>query len=214
MFTGLIEEKGRITRVSPNSSGLRLAVEAPMIAGDVKIGDSVAVNGVCLTAVVISPPTLEFDAVCETVERTILSRLRPGDPVNLERALRAGDRLGGHIVQGHVDGIGITREIRRAGSDTVFRFEAAREVMQYIVEKGSIAANGISLTVADLGPDWFTVAVIPHTLSSTTLGELTVGSAVNLETDIIGKYVYKFVSKSASSDQRLLDKLSEGGFLE
>lgn len=214
MFTGLIEEKGKVVRVSPSSGGLRLTVEAPKVSEDAKLGDSVAVNGTCLTAVEIAPPMLTFDAVRETVERSAIGRLRPGDGVNLERPLRAGDRLGGHMVQGHVDGIGVIREVRRAGTETVFRIEAPPEIMRYVVEKGSIAVDGISLTVADLGSDWFSVAVIPHTLANTTLCEETVSSAVNLETDIIGKYVYKFVSKEeVGSDQRLLDKLAEGGFL-
>ena len=213
MFTGLIEEKGKVVQVQPSSGGLRLTVEAPVVSGDVKLGDSVAVNGACLTAVEINPPMLKFDVVRETAGRSTLGNLRPGDAVNLERPLRAGDRLGGHMVLGHVDGIGTIREIRKSGGETVFRFEAPPEIMQYIVEKGSIAINGISLTIADLGPNWFTVAAIPHTLQATTLGEASVGSAVNLETDIIGKYVYKFMGKSAGSDQRLLGKLSEGGFM-
>ena len=215
MFTGLIAEKGKITRVGPGPGGLRLSVEAPTVAADVKLGDSVAVNGVCLTAVEIAPPMVTFDVVRESVERSTLGSLRPGDSVNLEPALRAGDRLGGHMVQGHVDGIGTVREIRKLGGETVFRFSAPPEIMQYIVEKGSITIDGISLTVADLGADWFSVAVIPHTLSATTLGEISMGSAVNLETDIIGKYVYKFVRGTAKqSDQRLLDKLTEGGWME
>jgi len=215
MFTGLIEEKGKVIRTEPGPGGMRLTVEARMISGDVKLGDSVSVNGACLTAVEVSPPMLKFDVVRETVERSTLGRLKPGDSVNLERPLRAGDRLGGHMVLGHVDGIGTVREIRKAAGETVLRFEAPPEIMQYIVQKGSIAVDGISLTVADLGPNWFAAAVIPHTLANTTLGEATVGSKVNLETDIIGKYVHKFVGKrSAALDEILVSKLSEGGFME
>ena len=214
MFTGLIEEKGKITQASPGAGGLRLTVDAPVVSGDIKLGDSVAVNGVCLTAVEIAPPKLTFDVVRETVERSTLKNLRSGNSVNLERPLRAGDRLGGHMVLGHVDGIGIVREIRKSGGETVFRIEASPEIMQYIVEKGSIAVDGISLTVADVGQNRFTAAVIPHTLAVTTLGDAAVGSAVNLETDIIGKYVYKYASKAGGSDQRLIKKLSESGFLE
>lgn len=214
MFTGLIQEKGKVVRVTPGTGRLMLVIEAPEISKDVKIGDSVAINGTCLTVVEMKPPMLSFDAVRETIERTTLGRLRPGDTVNLEPALRAGDRMGGHIVQGHVDGIGIVREIRKAGADTVFRFDAPSEIMQFVVEKGSITVDGISLTVANVGPDWFTVAVIPHTLASTTLADMSVGSAVNLETDIIGKYVYKFLSRAEPNpDQRLLDKLAKGGFM-
>lgn len=214
VFTGLIEEKGKVMRVATGPGGLKLTIEAPIISTDTTLGDSVAVNGVCLTAVEIAPPALTFDVVSETVSRSTLGQLRVGDAVNLERPLRVGDRLGGHMVLGHVDGIGTVTEIRKAGGETVFRFEAPREVMQYIVEKGSIAVDGISLTVADVGPSWFTVAVIPHTLSNTTLGEASLRSRVNLETDIIGKYVFKYVGKTTdSADQRLMDKLAEGGFV-
>ena len=190
-------------------------VEAAQVSQDIKVGDSVSVSGVCLTVVEASPSMLTFDVVRETVERSALGRLKPGDTVNIERALRAGDRLGGHMVLGHADGVGVVKEIRRAAGETIFRFEAPPEIMQFIVEKGSIAVDGISLTVADLGPSWFTVALISHTLANTTLGEAAVGSVVNLETDIIGKYVFKFVAKAGgASDDRLLGKLSEGGFLE
>lgn len=215
MFTGLIEEKGRVVRVEPRSvGGMMLAVEGPLVSGDVQVGDSVSVNGVCLTAVQVSPPTLAFDVVKETVERSTLGRLKSGDAVNLERPLRAGGRFGGHMVLGHADGIGTVREIRKSGGGAVFRFEAPAEIMRYVVEKGSIAVDGVSLTVADLGAGWFTAAVIPHTLESTTLGDARVGNTVNLETDIIGKYVYKYMGKAAgTSDQRLLEKLAEGGFM-
>jgi riboflavin synthase len=214
MFTGLIEEKGRVVRVTPGAGGMKLAVEAKVVSQDAKIGDSIAVNGACLTAVEVSPPILTFDVVRETVERTTLGRLRPRDGVNLERPLRLGDRLGGHMVLGHVDGIGTIRQIRKSGAETLFRFEAPSEIMRLVVEKGSIAVDGISLTVADVGSGSFSVAVIPHTLARTTLGDASVGGGVNLETDIIGKYVYKLAGKAeASSDQRLLEKLSEGGYV-
>ncbi len=212
MFTGLVEEKGRVVRVQPGSSGLRLTIEARVVAEGTAVGDSIAVNGVCLTAVSVSGSALEFDAVRETVERSTLGGLKPGDPVNLERALRAGARMGGHMVLGHVDGLGIIRETRRAGGETIFRFEAPQEIMRFVVEKGSIAVDGISLTIADCGHDWFSVAVIPHTLGATTLGGGSVGGRVNLETDIIGKYVQKFLGRS-DSDDRLMGLLEKGGFL-
>jgi len=211
MFTGLIEEKGKVVRAQPG----RLAVEARVVTEEARIGDSIAVNGVCLTAVSVSGSMLEFDVSPETMKRSTLGDLRPGQSVNLERPLRAGARMGGHMVLGHVDGIGVIREIRKLGGETVFRFEAPAEVMRFVVEKGSIAVDGISLTIADYGNDWFTVAVIPHTLQATTLGERSAGSGVNLETDIIGKYVLKFMGKSAAvSDDRMLDLLERGGFLE
>jgi riboflavin synthase len=212
MFTGLIEEKGKIVRAATSAGGLRLSIEAPKIAAEVAIGDSVSVNGVCLTIVAVRPPVLEFDAVRETVERSTVGMLRSGDGVNLERALRVGDRLGGHMVQGHVDGIGVISEIRSLGSEMLFRFDAPPEIMRCVVEKGSIAVDGISLTVAEVGPSWFRTAMIPHTLASTTLGKKSAGDTANLETDIIGKYVYKFVSGGA--DERLMCKLADGGFLE
>lgn len=215
MFTGLIEEKGIVSSIRHGTTSARLMVKAPGIAADVKLGESIAINGICLTAVAITPPVIEFDAVRETVERSTLGRLKPGDAVNIERALRLGDRLDGHMVQGHVDGIGAIREIRRSGNDTIFRFHAGPDVMTYIVRKGSIAVDGISLTIADLGDDWFAVAVIPHSLVNTTLNEKSAGSAVNLETDIIGRYVYKFAGKAAAtSDEGLMAKLAAGGFLE
>lgn len=215
MFTGLTEEKGEVMRVEPGASGMKLAVRAPVVSADVKPGDSVSVNGACLTAVEVSSPTLTFDVVRETAERTTLGSLKPGDAVNLERPLRAGDRLGGHTVLGHVDGIGTVREVRQAGGESLFRFDAPPEIMQYVVQKGSIAVDGVSLTVAELDSSSFTVAVIPHTLRHTTLGDASVGSTVNLETDIIGKYVHKYVGKiTGASDRGLLDKLAEGGFLE
>ena len=213
MFTGLVEEKGKVVRAQPSSSGLRLTVEAHVVAEGTAVGDSIAVNGTCLTAVSVSGSRLEFDVSQETAGRSTVSDLRPGDPVNLERALRAGARMGGHMVLGHVDGVGTIREIRRAGGETVFRFEAPPEIMRFVVEKGSIAVDGISLTTADYGCDWFTVAVIPHTLQATTLADRSVGGRVNLETDIIGKYVLKFVGRS-DSDDRLMGLLEKGGFLD
>ena len=215
MFTGLIEEKGKVIRIESASGGLKLSVEARVVAEGTKVGDSIAINGACLTVIEAGTSSLRFDAVRETIERTTIGRLRPGNPVNLERPMKAGSRFGGHMVLGHVDGVGTIREIRKSGNETIFRFEAPPEIMQYVVEKGSIAVDGISLTIADLGPGSFAVAVIPHTLSSTTLGDSSVGGSVNLETDIIGKYVYKFTSKIASSsDELLIRKLSEGGFME
>lgn len=215
MFTGLIMEKGKIVRANPSGGGLRLVVSAPMISKTVKIGDSVAVNGTCLTAVTVTPPMLEFDAVMETVERTTLPCLQPGTTVNLEPALRVGDQFGGHMVLGHVDGTGVLRGITKHGSETLLRFAAPPEIMMFIVEKGSVAIDGISVTIADLTEDSFSVAVIPHTLANTTLGEKHVGNTVNLETDIIGKYVLKYIGKTAAtSDSSLFSKLAEGGFLD
>lgn len=215
MFTGLVEAKGEVIRIERGPNGnMRLTLASPEIFNDVSVGDSVAVDGVCLTAVSVHVPNADFDVVRETVERSTLGRLNVGDFVNLERALRLGERLGGHLVLGHVDGVGIIRDVRRITGSTLFRIDAPLEVMRYVVKKGSIAVDGISLTVADLGPTWFSVAVIPHTLEQTTLGAKSVGDTVNLETDIIGKYVEKFVAVDKASDDRILELLSEGGFLE
>jgi riboflavin synthase len=212
MFTGLIEEKGRVVRVAPVNGGAKLSVEAEAVSRDLRVGDSVAVNGVCLTVVEVVPPVATFDAVRETLERSTLGRLKRGDSVNLERSLRLGDRLGGHLVLGHVDAVGTIRIVRSQGAETTIRIEAPAEVMTYVVEKGSIAVDGVSLTVAGLGSGWFELAVIPHTLAATTLSEAVSGSVVNLETDIIGKYVYRYV-RGDDSDRALLDKLERGGFL-
>lgn len=215
MFTGLIEEKGKVTRTQRGPGGFRLCIEAPVVAQDTSVGDSVSVNGACLTAVSVSAPVIQFDVVKETAERSTLGDLVRGQAVNLERPLRAGARMGGHMVLGHVDAIGVIREIRRAAGSKTFRFDAPQEVTAYVVQKGSIAVDGISLTIADCGSDWFSVAVIPHTLANTTLGKSSVGGKVNLEADIIGKYVSKFAGKAtAGSDERMLDLLSAGGFLE
>lgn len=215
MFTGLIEEKGKVLRIEGGTTGVKLTISAPGISEDASIGDSINVNGACLTAVAVSHPNIEFDVMPETVERSNFGSLKPGDSVNLERSLKAGGRLGGHIVLGHVDGIGIIRDIRKVGNSTLIRIEAPPNVMQYVVEKGSIAVDGVSLTIANYGKNWFTVAIIPYTLEVTTLGEKSIGNTINLETDIIGKYVQKFVQgKSQSSDERLISLLSEGGFLE
>ncbi len=215
MFTGLIEEVGRVARATPSAGGVRLVIHAPIISAGVAIGDSVSINGACHTVVSAAPPCMEFDSVKETVGRSTTGALRPGDVVNLECALRAGDRLGGHMVQGHVDGTGRIADIKQAGTETRIKIEAPAEILKFMVEKGSIAVDGISLTVAEAGRDSFTVAVIPHTLAETTLGKASKNKTVNLETDIIGKYVYKFVEKKETSgDSVLLEKLVSGGFME
>lgn len=215
MFTGLIEDTGRVVRTAPVGGGLRLTVEADSVSREARVGDSVSVNGVCLTVVEVAPPSAVFDVVSESVQRSTLGRLEPGDTVNLERSLRLGDRLGGHLVLGHVDGIGVVRDIRKQGTETFLRIECSPDIMQYVVEKGSVAVDGVSLTVARLHSGWFEVAVIPHTLEATSLGKAVMGSRVNLETDIIGKYVFKYVhGDGADSDRALLDQLERGGFLE
>jgi|SRR5579862_2622394 len=183
MFTGIVREVGRVAEFD----GHRLVVEAQTTAAQ---GDSVAVDGVCLTAV--DGSRLAFDVVDETLSRTTLGDLKPGDRVNLEPALRAGDALGGHYVQGHVDGVGT---VRSAGTEVWI--DAPVELLRYVVVKGSITVDGVSLTVAALDEQGFAVALVPHTLAATTLGELEPGEAVNLETDVLAKYVERLVAPAS-----------------
>jgi riboflavin synthase len=194
MFTGLIECEGIITRADRASGGMRLEVYAPEFGRDMAIGDSIAVDGVCLTVVKFIRGAFLTDVSGETLERSTLGSLKQGSKVNLERALRLSDRLGGHLVSGHVDAMGKIELRQAAGKFTVYQIQAPAEVMTYVVEKGSIAIDGISLTVARVGADGFTVAVIPQTEQMTTLKDKPIGSHVNLEADMIGKYVKRFVS--------------------
>ena len=192
MFTGIIEETGRVEQTQKAASGISLVIAATRTAEDLKIGDSVAVNGCCLTVVEISGKQFRFDLLRETWERTNLQFVAPGSLVNLERPLRADSRLDGHFVTGHIDGIGRITRWERAGTDRALEIAPPAELMRYIVQKGSIAVDGISLTVAAVTEKTFTVWIIPHTYEVTALRERKVGDAVNLETDILGKYVEKF----------------------
>jgi riboflavin synthase len=184
MFTGLVREVGTVVSFEDG----RLRIESGIAAA---IGDSVAIAGVCLTVVDGDRKTLAFDAVSETLARTTLGSLRPGEPVNLEPALRAGEALGGHYVQGHVDGVGRIRSVEPEGDGRRVWVDAQPEILRYCVEKGSIAVDGVSLTIADLDEDGFAVALVPHTLEVTTLGTAAAGDEVNLETDVLAKYVEK-----------------------
>jgi riboflavin synthase len=184
MFTGIVVERGEVVQPPP-----RLVLRAPATASDAALGDSVAIDGCCLTVVAIDGDALSFDAVPETLRRTTLGGLRPGAAVNLEPALRAGDRMGGHIVQGHVDGVGSLASAEPEGEAVNMTFRAPEAVLRYVIEKGSIGVNGVSLTVTAFDGETFSVSVIPHTLSVTNLGRLGPGDAVNLEADLFGKYV-------------------------
>ncbi len=199
MFTGIVEELGRVRAVTANAGGARIEVDATVVLDDATIGASIAVNGCCLTVVELGDGYWAADAVVETLARTNLGALAVGDPVNLERPVRLADRLGGHVVQGHVDGTGSVRarEPQPDGSE-LFRFDAAADVLRYVVHKGSITVDGISLTVAAVHDDGFSVAVIPHTLAVTTLGARTAGSRVNLEVDLIAKYVERLLVSDRS----------------
>ena len=190
MFTGIVEELGRVRSVTPNEGGARLVIEAHTVLSDVEMGASIAVNGCCLTVVAIGEGTWSADAVIETLARTNLGSLGAGDPVNLERPVRLADRLGGHIVQGHVDAVGTVRtRAEQPDGSTLITVDAPPEVMRYVVHKGSITVDGVSLTVAARDLDAFTIALIPHTLAVTTLGRRDPGASVNLEADLIAKYV-------------------------
>jgi riboflavin synthase len=189
VFTGLVEEGGTVAMVEPRDEGARLVIAATDVLEGLEVGDSVAVNGACLTAVAVAGDRFAVDAVAETLRRTTLGRLAVGDRVNLERPMRLGDRLDGHLVQGHVDGTGVVRDARAEGTSTVLEIAAPAALLRYVVEKGSIAVDGVSLTVAGRGADAFTVALIPHTMAVTTLGPQAVGRGVNLEVDVVAKYV-------------------------
>jgi riboflavin synthase len=193
MFTGLIESQGIITRVDRKDGGALLEVYAPEFGRDMAIGDSVAVDGACLTVVKFIRGAFIADVSQETLERTTLGGLKPSSKVNLERALRLSDRLGGHLVTGHVDGIGRLLLRHHAGNSTVYQFQVPPSLMPYVIPKGSIAVDGISLTVAQMKGESFATAVIPHTEEATTLKEKPIGSPVNLEADVLGKYVKRFV---------------------
>ena len=193
MFTGLIAELGTVERMAEGSAICQLTVRARKVLPGVKIGDSIAVNGVCLTVVHLRGDTFTADVMPETVRRTTLHQLQPGDKVNLEKALRPSDGLDGHIVQGHVEGVGTIQQIVPEGNALVYRIQTPRELLSYIVEKGSIAVDGISLTVTEADGMGFGVSLIPHTAKMTTLGYKSVGDTVNLETDILARYVEKML---------------------
>jgi riboflavin synthase len=193
MFTGIIEEVGRVRRVERTGAGSRVSIEAKRVIEDARNGDSISTDGVCLTALEITREGFEADCSAETLRRTTIGSWREGTPVNLERALRMGDRLGGHLVQGHVDGVGSLVSRRPEGDSQMVRFAFPRELGRHIALKGSIAISGISLTIADLGADWLEIAVIPATLEWTTLGKLAIGSDVNIETDMLAKYVERIL---------------------
>ena len=191
MFTGIVRELGEVEAVSTRGDGARLEVRAPETAAGTGVGDSVAVNGACLTAVAADDGVLAFDVVAETLRRTSLGRLTPGSRVNVEPALRAGEPLGGHLVQGHVDGVGRVRRVDAEGLE----IEAPEDLLRYCVEKGSIAVEGVSLTIAGLGEGSFSVALVPHTREATTLGAVSVGDELNLEADIVAKHVERLLER-------------------
>ena len=236
MFTGIVEETGTLRSLSRGSKSCVIHVQCSTVLEDTRIGDSIAVNGICLTVTSVESGGFTADVMNETLSRSSLAQTRPGDPVNLERAMAANGRFGGHIVSGHIDGTGIIREIRDDDNAVWYTVEAPPEILRYVVEKGSIAIDGISLTVAVVTDSYFKVSIIPHTSSETTLTSKKVGDIVNLENDIIGKYVEKLLGGgsgnldelfgdnndtdegkgsggSKKSGSSFMDTLSKNGFL-
>jgi riboflavin synthase len=195
VFTGIVHEVGRVLAAEGVEDGIRLIVEAPVTAASLRAGDSVAVSGVCLTAESVDRSTVVFHAVPETIRRTTLGGLHRGSTVNVEPALRAGDPLGGHYVQGHVDVVGKIQSVEAEGEGLRVVIEAPPELLRYCVEKGSVAVDGVSLTVAELFDDSFAVALVPHTIEATTLSELAPGREVNLEPDVLAKYVERLAAR-------------------
>jgi riboflavin synthase len=194
VFTGLIADLGRVKELKRSVNGARVRIETAL-ARELRDGDSVAVNGVCLTAAEVDGSSFAAEAMNETLVRTSLGELASGSEVNLELPLRAGDRLGGHMVQGHVDGVGTVAGVEQDGFAQRVRIDAGEDVLRYVVEKGSIAVDGVSLTVAEIDPRSFTVSLIPETLERTNLGHARLGQTVNLEADVLAKYVEKAVNR-------------------
>jgi riboflavin synthase len=209
MFTGLIEAMGKVRRVEPAAAGRKLTISASTFAEELEIGESVAINGACLTLVERERDACRFEIGPETLRRTNLGELAEGDRVNLERALRLSDRLGGHLVQGHVDGVGHISERRREGQWETVWFGCSPELATQMVPKGSVAVDGISLTLVEVATDHFSVMLIPHTLANTTLGFKKRGATVNVETDILAKYVLNFIHGRGVT----LDTLVQAGFV-
>jgi riboflavin synthase len=213
MFTGIVEELGSVGGLTQQRGGSQLRVAARKVTEDVKLGDSIAVNGVCLTVTAFDAAGFTVGLSPETLRRSNLGDLKSGDRVNLERALRPTDRLGGHYVQGHVDGVGVVSERRREGDSVLMRFRLPEEISSYVVEKGFIAVDGVSLTVTGCGSDWFSVALIAFTQQAVTLPDKGVGDRVNLEVDIIGKYVQSFLARRGTQRGITAEFLAEEGFL-
>ncbi|MEW6419832.1 MAG: riboflavin synthase [Nitrospirota bacterium] len=213
MFTGLILERGEIISVRKRSGGAILSLRANKVASDAKQGDSISVNGVCLTVVSKDSNVLSFDLSEETLHSTDLGSLKRGDIINLEPSLSPDSKIGGHFVTGHVDAVGKIRSKVIIGDMVKVEIEAPVNVMNFLVEKGSVAVDGISLTVVDILKDSFTVVIIPHTAKLTTMGSKDVGDTVNIEADILGKYVARFLNRERGRDSRFMKTLMEEGYI-
>lgn len=201
MFTGIVEAVGKVTEIAPRGEHVRLVVDEPRLATEVRLGESVLCNGACLTIAEVGGGVLVFDAIAETLQKTNLGDLDVGSTLNLERAMRADGRFDGHIVQGHVDETGEVARWEREGSDVRMHVAVSPEFAQQLVPKGSVTIDGVSLTVVDVRADGFDVALIPHTLEVTTLGSLGVGRRVNLEADVLGKYVQQYLARIVPAAQ-------------
>lgn len=213
MFTGIIAAVGKVESVAPRGGDLRLKVDTGQLdLADVKLGDSISTNGVCLTVVEIRGPQLSFDVSRESLDRTSLGQAKPGSRVNLEKAMAVGDRLGGHIVSGHVDGLGKVAVLEPSARSVKFRFEVPDNLERYIAEKGSICIDGTSLTVNQVGPGWFEVNIIPHTMQETIISDYQVGTVVNLEVDLIARYLERLLP--GQDDKGISrDTLAKHGFI-
>ena len=206
MFTGIVEELGTVNAIKKGVKSAQLSISAKKIFSDLKLGDSVATNGVCLTVTSINRNTFTADVMNETLVKSSLSELKAGSVVNLERAMHVNDRFGGHIVSGHIDGLGKIISITKDDIAFWYKIKTTSEIMRYIIKKGSITIDGISLTVAKLEQNSFSVSIIPHTLSNTVLKNKKIGDMVNLENDIIGKYIEKFVNNKSGITKEYLTK--------
>ena len=213
MFTGIVEEIGHIIYLNRNNSGAKVKIGARKTLVGLEIGDSVAVNGVCLTVVEIEDSAFIVDVMNETINRSSMKLLRVGSSVNLERAMSASGRFDGHIVTGHIDGTGTISEKKIDGIAVWYTIKTSNDILKYIVKKGSVCLDGVSLTVAEVDGNSFKVSIIPHTLTETTLGNFDVGMVVNIENDIISKYVEKFLNIDSKKQSITKEKLIEFGFL-
>jgi len=220
MFTGIIEGLGTITKIRPSGQGKRLTIEADCPLDQTKIGDSIALSGACLTAVVIDGKSFEVDVSPETLSKTTFGRAKIGDRVNLERALRLSDRIDGHLVSGHIDGIGSVKNMKTLGNAIIITFDVPEYLSHYMIKKGSVAVDGISLTINNCDKISFEVSIIPHTAKLTNIGLKKIGDHVNIETDMIGKYVERFIRNNNDDEEQKarkssIDKqfLAKSGFL-
>ncbi len=217
IFTGIVEETGSIASIKKGPADYRLQIQGNMIFKEINLGDSVAVNGVCLTVTQIAGTTFFADVMNETKNRSSLGNIKVGSKVNLERAMAANGRFGGHMVSGHIDGTGTIKQIQTSGNAVLYTIETTENVIRYVVEKGSVAIDGISLTVAAVSRNSFKISVIPHTVKMTTLSEKRVGSIVNIENDMVGKYIEKAQSNALEQDNKpksniTMEFLAKAGF--